>query len=52
MTSVDFDNGIGARGFILPTTAAINKKNDQLLKQIADVTSRRPCAAVCRDRRH
>jgi hypothetical protein len=37
----DFDNGIGAHGFILPTTAAINKKNDRLLKQIADVTTKR-----------
>jgi hypothetical protein len=34
----DFDDGIG---FILPTTAAINKKNDRLLKQIADVTTKR-----------
>jgi hypothetical protein len=25
----------------LPTTAAINKKNDRLLKQIADVTTKR-----------
>jgi hypothetical protein len=37
----DFDNGIGAHGFILETTAAINKKNDRLLKQIADVTTKR-----------
>jgi hypothetical protein len=37
----DFDNGIGAHGFFLPTTAAINKKNDRLLKQIADVTTKR-----------
>jgi hypothetical protein len=36
----DFDDGIGAR-FILPTTAAINKKNDCLLKKIADVTTMR-----------
>jgi hypothetical protein len=40
-TSTDFDNGIGAHGFFLPTTAAINKKNDRLLKQIADVTTKR-----------
>jgi hypothetical protein len=27
--------------FILPTTAAINKKNDRLLKRIADATTKR-----------
>jgi hypothetical protein len=37
----DFDDGVSVRSFIPPTTAAINKKNDRLLKKIADVTTKR-----------
>jgi hypothetical protein len=38
---------IDGGGVILPTTAAINKKNDRLLKKIADVTTKRASIGRC-----